>query len=152
MPKLKTNAAAEITASIIARLKAGVRPWVKPWTGGTPGRPLRATGEPYRGINIFWLWLTAERKAYRARHWMTYRQAAELGGQVRKGERASTAIFYKAYKRQADDADDSHETETRRVMRSYNVFNADQIDGLPERFLPPPVAAGAPASGPPPRS
>jgi len=99
-------------------------------------RPLRACGTPYRGGNIFWLWLVADMLGYASPFWMTYRQAAQLGGQVRKGEKSTIAIFYKAYGKRVEDADTGEQsTEARRVLRSYHVFNVDQIDGLPERFI-----------------
>lgn len=135
-----------ITNTIIDRLEAGVRPWVKPWRPGLGGRPLRATGEPYKGINCFWLWLCAESAGYNSRTWMTYKQAQALGGQVREGERSQIAIFYKTYSKTVgsgvtgDTAD-----EMRRVLRSYAVFNCDQIDGLAPDFYPPPVTAVPPA-------
>ncbi len=51
----KPSPADIIINTIIDKLKAGVRPWVKPWRPGFLGRPLRATGDPYKGINCFWL-------------------------------------------------------------------------------------------------
>jgi len=131
-----------ITDAIIARLEAGTRPWRKPWTGTAPQRPLRSCGTPYRGGNIFWLWLVADMLGYGSPYWMTYAQAAALGGQVRKGEKATIAIFYKTYaKRSHDEATGEEVTENRRVLRSYHVFNADQVEGLPARFhLHPPYA------------
>jgi len=133
-----------ITDAIIARLEAGVSPWRRTWatSRGHSGRPMRACGQPYRGINALWLWVVADTNGYASPTWMTYRQAAELGGQVRKGERSTIAVFYKTY--QARDAADAttgngaDEDRTRRVMKSYNVFNVAQIDGLPDRFAPPP--------------
>lgn len=142
-----------ITNTIIDKLEAGVRPWVKPWRPGLGGRPLRATGEPYKGINCFWLWLCAESAGYNSRTWMTYKQAQALGGQVREGERSQIAIFYKSYRATVasvvtgDTAD-----EMRRVLRSYAVFNCDQIDGLSPDFYPPPVNAVPPADQLPPRA
>lgn len=135
-----------ITQAIIEKLEMGVRPWVKPWRPGLGGRPLRVTGEPYRGINCFWLWLVAEGAGYNGRTWMTYKQAQALGGQVREGERSQFAIFYKAYNKTVEQpvSGDSSD-ETRRVMRSYAVFNVDQIDGLPERFRPETVSLVPPA-------
>ena len=126
-----------ITNAIIAKLEAGVRPWVKPWRPGLGGRPLRATGDPYKGINCFWLWLCAEGAGYNSRTWMTYKQAQTLGGQVREGERSQIAIFYKSYSKTVESpvTGDSSD-EMRRVLRSYAVFNCDQIDGLSPDFYP----------------
>lgn len=126
-----------ITAAIIARLEQGVRPWIRPWRAGVSGgRPLRANGEAYRGMNTFWLWMAAEQAGFGSRTWMTYRQAQLLGGQVRTGERSQFAIFYKAYTKRAAGAGQAagDADELRRVMRSYAVFNADQIDGLPAHY------------------
>ena len=131
--------AAIITAAIVARLEQGVKPWVRPWRYAASTRPLRACGTPYRGINVFWLWLVADCHGYRSPHWMTYRQAQALGGQVRKGETASIAVFYKSYVKREGDADAlgaDDQPKQRRVLKSYAVFNADQVDGLPARFLP----------------
>lgn len=138
--------AEQITNAIIERLEAGVKPWVRPWNGGRVSRPLRWNGIPYQGVNTFWLWLVGDARGYASPHWMTYRQCAELGGQVRRGERSQFAIFYKAYTRTVDDRDSGGERdETRRVLRAYPVFNADQTDGLPARFAPtaPPLPSAA---------
>ena len=137
-----------ITDAIIARLEAGTRPWKKPWTGIAAQRPLRACGTPYRGGNIFWLWLVADMLGYGSPYWMTYRQAGLLGGQVRKGQKSTIAIFYRTYGKDTQDATTGETaTETRRVLRSYAVFNADQVDGLPERFYPKPVETVRPVDG-----
>src|SRR3546814_18071531 len=63
-----------------------------PYTTLFRSRPLRATGDPYKGINCFWLWLCAEGAGYHSRTWMTYKQSQALGGQVREGERSQIAI------------------------------------------------------------
>jgi antirestriction protein ArdC len=134
--------AARITAAIIERLEAGTKPWVKPWRGVPVSRPLRACGIPYRGMNTFWLWLVADMAGFGSPYWMTYNQANALGGQVRKGEKSTIAVFYKSYTKSVE-APDTGETsdEQRRVLKAYPVFNVDQIDGLPERFHPaPPIA------------
>lgn len=132
-----SSPAARITDQIIERLEAGTKPWVKPWRGGTVSRPLRACGTPYRGMNVFWLWMIADLNGYASPYWMTYAQAAKLGAQVRKGEKSTIAIFYKSYVKEvaASEGGDLEE-ETRRVLKSYAVFNADQIDGLESRFYP----------------
>jgi antirestriction protein ArdC len=132
--------ASRITNAIIERLEAGTKPWVKPWRGGPVSRPLRVCGTPYRGMNTFWLWMVADICGYASPYWMTYAQANKLGGQVRKGEKSTIAIFYKSYSKEVE-APGTGETndETRRVLKAYAVFNVDQIDGLPARFHPKPV-------------
>ena len=129
--------AARITQEIIARLEAGTKPWIKPWRGVPVSRPLRACGTPYRGMNVFWLWMVADMCGYVSPFWMTYNQAQRLGAQVRKGERSTIAIFYKSYTREVESAEPGETCEeARRVLKAYPVFNADQVDGLPERFHP----------------
>lgn len=129
--------AARITQEIVARLEAGTRPWIKPWRGLPVSRPLRACGTPYRGMNVFWLWMVADMCGYASPFWMTYNQASKLGGQVRKGEKSTIAIFYKSYTKEVESSEpgDVNE-ETRRVLKAYPVFNADQVEDLPTRFHP----------------
>jgi antirestriction protein ArdC len=100
-------------------------------------RPLRACGIPYRGMNVFWLWMVADMCGYASPFWMTYNQAKSLGAQVRKGEKSTIAIFYKSYTKEVEAPDTGEKTdEARRVLKAYPVFNADQVEGLPERFHP----------------
>lgn len=133
----KQSPAARITAAIIEKLEAGTKPWVQPWRGLPVARPLRHCGTPYRGMNTFWLWMVAEAGGFQSPYWMTYRQCAALGGQVRKGEKSTIAIFYKSYKKKIEaHSPDDPESETRRVLKSYAVFNADQCDNLPDRYHP----------------
>lgn len=129
--------AARITREIIARLEAGTRPWIRPWREAAASRPLRACGTPYRGINTFWLWMMAETCGYTSPYWMTFNQARRLGAQVKKGEKAAIAIFYRSYTK-AIEVPETGETseEARRVLKAYPVFSANQIDGLPEHFHP----------------
>jgi antirestriction protein ArdC len=135
----RPSPAETITAAIVERLEAGTRPWVQPWTGASVSRPLRACGTPYQGINVLWLWMAAEAGGHTSPFWMTYRQSQMLGGQVRKGERGTLAIFYRAYRPEdGDEADEAAGQRTRRVLKSFTVFNACQVEGLPGRFFPEP--------------
>ncbi|MDF1835609.1 MAG: zincin-like metallopeptidase domain-containing protein [Alteraurantiacibacter sp. bin_em_oilr2.035] len=151
MPKFKRRAssispAQRITATIIEKLEQGTRPWVKPWRGVPTSRPLRSCGTPYRGMNTFWLWMMAEASGFASPYWMTYRQCAKLGGQVRKGEKSSIAIFYKTYDKEVEAPDGGEDTETRRVLKSYAIFNADQCDDLPAMYSSvPPIDPVEPA-------
>jgi antirestriction protein ArdC len=133
----RLSPAETITAAIVERLEAGTRPWVRPWTGASVSRPLRACGTPYQGINVLWLWMAAEAAGHASLFWMTYRQSGLLGGQVRKGERGTMAIFYRACQTgEADEGDEDASPRTRRVLKSFTLFNACQIEGLPHRFFP----------------
>ncbi len=97
-----------VTKSIIAAMEAGTPPWRKPWTGDSAGAafPLRANGEPYRGINVLMLWLEAGAKGYASAHWFTYKQAQEIGGQVRKGEKSATVVKYGTVEKEGEDGEE----------------------------------------------
>lgn len=122
----------EISNKIIAAIEAGTPPWRKPWTGSKTGAafPLRSTGEGYRGINILMLWLAAEEHGFSSAHWFTFKQAKDLGANVRKGEKSNTVVKYGTVERENDQGEDVKIP----YMRAYRVFNADQIEGLPEQF------------------
>lgn len=131
-----------VTDSIVASLEAGVRPWIKPWSGGHAAgrimRPLRGNGEPYRGINVIMLWSAAMEKGYTAPNWLTFKQAQALGGMVRKGERGSLVVYASTFSRtEADEATGEEQERAIPFLKGYTVFNAEQIDGLPARFLAP---------------
>ena len=133
-----------VTNRIIAALEAGTPPWICPWTDhGAPPSNL-ATGKPYRGINVLMLGIEAMERGYADHRWVTFRQANELGARIRAGEHGTPIVFFTLKEvddRPARDAD----TESTRVvplLRSYTVFNASQLEFLPERFAlraPPPV-------------
>src|SRR5258705_12642530 len=93
----KQDIYARITAKIVAALEDGVRPWVRPWNAehaaGRITRPLRHNGQPYSGINVLSLWMSALAQNFTAPIWMTFRQASELSAHVRKGERGSLLGF-----------------------------------------------------------
>jgi antirestriction protein ArdC len=142
--KLSTHrdVAAEITALIINKLEQGVAPWNRPWrVDGSGGRPLRHCGLAYTGINALYLWAVGDAEGFRSRFWMTYRQAEEIGGHVRRGEKGSLSIYYSTFTKTESDPLTGAEAERNiRFLRHYVVFNADQIDGLPAYFY----AAAAP--------
>ena len=135
----RRDIAAEITQLIIAKLEAGVTPWSRPWkTVGAGGRPLRHCGTPYTGINTLMLWAIGDARGYRGRHWMTYRQAQALGGQVSKGETGSLSVYYSSVSKTDTDSATGEETDRKvSFLKAYTVFNADQIENLPERYLVP---------------
>jgi len=135
---------AQITSRIVADLEKGVRPWFKPWsaanTEGRITRPLRVTGEPYKGINVLCLWAEAIANGYQSPTWMTLHQANELGGRVRKGEHGAMSVYADRLRRTTTN-DQGEEIEREiPLLKAYMVFNCEQIEGLPERFYVKPAA------------
>ncbi len=128
-----------VTNRIIADLEQGVRPWTKPWNAehaaGRITRPLRFNGQPYSGINILMLWTSATACGFAAPIWMTFKQAIELGANVRKGEKGSPVVYASTISRTETDDDTGEETERDiPFMKAYTVFNVEQIEGLPAHY------------------
>jgi antirestriction protein ArdC len=123
----------KVTDAIINAIEQGVGTWRMP--SHTSGRfafsPINVTSKkPYRGINTLCLWSAAQAKGYESGEWATYQQWQDKGAQVRKGEKATTVVFWKF----ANDASETEDGETRsssRLLftRGYAVFNAAQVDG-----------------------
>ena len=137
--KTKRDFYSEITNAIVADLEKGVRPWIKPWEGGDaiPVRPLRITGEPYRGINILLLWSAAHQRGFRSDYWLTYQQARHQGGHIRQGEKSTTVVFSGTLTRTEQDDDGEEQEKVIPFLKAYSVFNVDQTEGLPEKYLAP---------------
>lgn len=129
---------ARVTNQIIAELERGVRPWLKPWNAehaaGRISRPLRHNGEPYQGINILMLWAAAELGGFNCPHWLTFQQAKQLGGFVRKGEQGSPVVFASTFKRSETTEEGAEVEADIPFLKEYTVFNACQVEDLPERF------------------
>ncbi len=128
-----------ITDQIAASLEKGIKPWTQPWNSGHAAgpvsRPLRFNGETYSGINVLTLWASAMERSYAAPIWMTFRQAQELGGHVRKGETGSPVVYANSIVRtEVDDASGNETDVTIPFMKGYTVFNIEQIDGLPAHY------------------
>jgi antirestriction protein ArdC len=138
---------ARVTQAILQDLEQGVRPWTRPWScahlAGRVQRPRRHNGEPYNGVNVILLWSEAMTRGFVRPTWMTFRQALALGGHVRKGEHGSTVVYADRITR--SETDEDGEATERRIpfLKAYTVFNVDQIDGLPDRFLATPEPAQA---------
>jgi antirestriction protein ArdC len=137
----RTDVYGRITAEIVSAIENGACEWRMPWhhDSNSIARPCNVTSDKgYRGINILALWAAARRGGYANGIWGTYQQWSQLGGQVRKGEKATTVVFWKriANGNQGDDADDGERSEyderegrSRFFARGYRVFNASQVDG-----------------------
>src|SRR6202163_2185104 len=131
---MKRDLYAEVSMRIVAELERGAAPWIKPWSA-TPGQNTpcnAATNRPYSGCNVVLLWMAAN-AGYRTPRFLTFKQALELGGNVRKGQHGYTVFFVKRL--QVQDKDGDGDTKLVPMMRAYTVFNVDQCEGLPDRVL-----------------
>ena len=119
----RINGFDQITERIVSLLSKGTIPWHKPWQiqNGLPRNLI--SKKTYRGINVFLLSVMS----YESPYWLTYRQAIELGGNIRKGEKGCPVVFWKQL--EIDDKE-TGETEKIPVLRFYHVFNIEQCEGL----------------------
>ena len=137
-PSTKRDHRQEVTDFIVKMLEEGVAPWQKPWeSAGMPFNP--TTDKAYRGGNAVHLMATGLSQGYEDPRWMTYKQAAENGWQVRRGEKGTHIEFWEVKAKpeerngeQSNNRDESTKENQRRLIhRVYTVFNAKQIEGVP---------------------
>lgn len=112
-----------VTQQIEAALSKGVVPWRKPWKGRAYLPCNAISKRPYNGVNLLLLSL-APFANYR---WITARQANELGGHIRKGERGSLVVFWKILEREATDSESKRSIP---LLRYFHVFNIEQVEGI----------------------
>lgn len=127
----------QVTHKILEQLEQGVIPWRQRWqVTGTAGLPRNLVSDrPYNGVNIILLWLTSLERGYSDRRWLTFNQVKALGGSI-KGQSATRIIFAGQGKKTGDDGED----ETYTCVKFYNVFNAEQVEGVtlePETYAEP---------------
>jgi antirestriction protein ArdC len=132
---MKRDLYAEVSTRIVSELERGAAPWIKPWSAtagmNTPCNAL--TNRPYSGSNVVLLWM-AQTAGYRTPRYLTFKQALDLGGNVRKGEHGTKVYFVKQLQ-VADRNGEEGKTRIVPMMREYTVFNVDQCEGLPDRVL-----------------
>jgi antirestriction protein ArdC len=123
----------QVTNQIITQLEQGIVPWKSPYFSKVGFPRNFSTGKAYQGINVFLL----GSHRFTSPYFLTFIQAKELGGHVRKGERGSLVIKYGNYSKQEDEASatSEEEAETCRYLKGYTVFHASQIEGI--EFPPP---------------
>jgi antirestriction protein ArdC len=121
-----------ITNQIVAAIERGAGEFRLPWhgSGGTIAQPKNvASKKHYRGVNIVALWAASEQNGFGSGLWGTYRQWAEAGAQVRKGEKSSYVVFYKEIEVAGATSGQDTETDKRLFARATPVFAAEQVDG-----------------------
>jgi len=120
----------EVTAKIITLMETHGANWTKPWAGTKSSGSMPtsiSTGKQYTGVNVVLLWAAGRTDA----RWGTYNAWQEKGCQVRRGETATHIIFFKSLGIKEKQADGSSTDKTIPLLKSFAVFCADQVDGLP---------------------
>jgi antirestriction protein ArdC len=161
----RANLYDEVTARIITELEAGRLPWVQPWgrTGSIgPSLPRNAlTSRAYSGVNVLILWGAVIEHGWPSQSWLTFRQAQEAGGCVRKGERGQCVVYADRFTPEAEKeraTRDGDEAKAVSFLKRFTVFNVAQCEGLreglasdpaplPERDIVPLAEAVIAASG-----
>jgi len=140
---IKSDIYQDVTDRIIKSLESGTAPWLKSWDseGNTLelGMPFNRTSKKaYRGINTLLLWIEKADQGFASDCWLTYKQAVDLGGNVRKGEKGTGIVFFKAVGEKQDSAGDK--VKGFAFAKRYTVFNLDQCDGVDALAQPKPAA------------
>ena len=129
-----------VTDKIIECLEKGIIPWSQPWKNGLDGLPFNAASKrEYHGMNVFLLWITQMSKSYSSSGWLTFKQAKELGGSVRKGEKSTEVVWWQPWEKMVINEDGEKEKKKGLYLKIFHVFNVEQCDGLPERITNPTV-------------
>ncbi|KQX19149.1 MULTISPECIES: ArdC family protein [unclassified Sphingomonas] len=138
-PAPRVNLYDEVTARIVAELEAGRLPWVQPWgsaaaAGLGPGLPRNAlTTRSYSGVNILILWGAVIAHGFPDQGWLTFKQALEAGGCVRKGERGTTVVYADRFTPEAEKAkarETGADAKAIPFLKRFTVFNIAQCEGL----------------------
>lgn len=131
----------EVTGRILAQLAEGCLPWVQPWglAGATDaGLPRNAASKrPYSGINVLILWRAVIEGGYPSQGWLTFRQAQDLGGSVRRGEKGTGVVYADRFTPEAEKAralETGADPRAVPFVKRFTLFNVAQCEGLPERI------------------
>lgn len=104
--------------------KDNILPWVCTWKKYTNGDNLPCnfiTKKHYRGINAFWLMIMP----YSSPYWLSYKQAKELGGNVKKGEKATPVVYYSTF-----EVEENEKKKEVPFLKTYPMFNIEQCEGI----------------------
>ncbi|MCP4148052.1 MAG: DUF1738 domain-containing protein [bacterium] len=122
MKSKKADVYEMVTNQFIECLESGFIPWKKTWTTGMGSQQNFKTRKPYSLLNSLLLTMIASEKGYKSLYWLTFNQAKELKGTVKRGEKGQFVIFWKMFEKE----NASGEIETFPVLRYYKVFNIEQ--------------------------
>lgn len=133
------NIQKEISDKIISAMESGELPWIKPWSGiGGGNMPRNAVSRrAYSGANVALLWLASDEKGYSSNRWLTYKQAQEAGGNVRKGEKSTTIVYASTFEKE----NDKGEKDVIPFLKAFPVFALEQCEGLDHMIEKPAIVS-----------
>jgi antirestriction protein ArdC len=111
----------EVVQQIIDQLEKGVIPWKKTWTA-VGGALNMVSKKPYRGINVFLLACAP----YGSPYWLSFKQAQQLGGNIKKGSKSTGVVFFKMI----EGEDKNGNAKSIPLLRTYPIFNLEQTEGI----------------------
>ena len=141
----KFDAYQMVTDRITALMESGIIPWARPWTGtsAVTGAWSRRDGRAYSLVNQMllgdpdkqyktWEELQADIRG----EWLTFKQALDLGGNVRKGEKGRKIVFFKVHEKKTGKTDDNGDEIVERfpILKAYTVFRVDQCEGIDQKW------------------
>ena len=123
---MKSDIYQQVTDRLIAQLEQGMVPWRSPYLSKVGFPRNFHSRKTYQGINVFLL----GGLRFTSPYFLTFIQARELGGKVRKGERGHLVVKYGTYSKEDETAQDGETPQQRRFLKGYTVFNSSQIEGI----------------------
>lgn len=114
------NAYEKVTQIVLDTIdKEGLLPWQRPWVGEFAAWS-HATGRDYSLLNCLLCGRSGE--------FGTFKQWKAAGGTIRKGAKSRLICFYTMVEK-ADDKHPEEEKETFPMLRYYNVFHSNDVEG-----------------------
>jgi antirestriction protein ArdC len=148
---VRANLYQDVTDAVVRELEQGAVPWVKPWAAASAplGMPRSAASRKfYSGINVLILWDSVLKRGFASQEWLTFRQALNLGGHVRRGEKGTTICHADSFIPKSERERAAETGEAANVvpfLKRFVVFNVEQCEGLPAHIVakPKPVDPSA---------
>lgn len=86
-------------------------------------------------MNVLLLWMAGAAGGYSDPRWLTFRQAQELGGTVRKGEKGTHIVLLKTTEKTKKNDDGEEYQDRYSFLKYFVVFSVEQCEGL-EKLKP----------------
>lgn len=127
----QTEIRQNITNSMIQSLSEGRIPWRKPWvTGGSPRTATNfVTQRRYAGVNTIITMMAESKNNWPVSYWATFNQFRSIGCHIRKGEKATTIVYWSQIKKTVEDKNGDSVEKTIPYLKTWNIFNVAQAEG-----------------------